>query len=354
MKVAIIGDLHFGVRSGNEDFFSFQCNYIDHFIDECVAKGVEVIVNPGDFFDVRKSMNIRVLDYVRTRFAKKVQESGIKWYFVPGNHDTYFKHTNAITAMRAFDGLPLIKVFEEPITLLFAGGRKVLMMPWLDDNLSQNLETYIKNSGADYMFGHLELAGFPMYANNVAEHGLSIDTFKQFKQVWTGHYHTISQRQNIQYIGSPYHLTWGDVPDDVNRGWFLWDTETDTYELQKNEPWMSMFGVHVYDPLVDENTQTLTDKIGNKIIKVLVREKPNEKHFKTFVKVLNSVPLIEYRIIDETVVQSTPVQIKEVDLLLDTSVVFGRYIDGQEDGLFDKSSLKNLMNEILTRAQQEA
>lgn len=350
-KIALIGDLHMGVRTGNEDFFEFQANYIDHFIDECVAKGVTHIVNPGDFFDVRKSMNIRVLDYVKTRFAAKVASSGIDWIFVPGNHDIFLKHSNAITAMRIFDGMPGVTVIEKPTDIVL-GGKVCLMMPWLDDDLSQNLEANLKASKAEYMFGHLEMAGFPMYAGSIAPHGLSVDTFKQFKQVWTGHYHTISSRQNIQYLGSPYHLTWGDVVDDVNRGWFLWDTDSGTYELQKNEPWMSMFGVYEYDPKIDEDITTLTSKIGNKIIKVIVKEKPNEKHFKTFVKVLNSIDLIEYRIIDETIVQTTPVKIKEADLALDTSVVFGNYIDGQEDGMFDKPAVKVLMNDVLARAQE--
>lgn len=350
-KVAIIGDLHFGVRSGNEDFFDFQAGYIDNFMDDCVAKGVSHIVNPGDFFDVRKSMNIRVLDYVRKRFAKKVKATGLTWHMVPGNHDIFLKHSNALTAMRAFDGLEGVKVYES------AGDYKIgdevcMMLPWLDESNTRCLPNFLKQAKAKFMFGHLEMAGFPMYANSMAEHGMPLSTFEQFERVWSGHYHTISERQNLTYLGSPYHLTWGDVPDGTNRGWFLWDQEAKTSVLQKNEPWMSMFGVYEYEPTVDENVQTLTDKIGNKIIKVLVKDKPNAKHFKDFIKVLNQVDVIEYRIIDETVVVNKTVQIKEADLQLDTRDVFTKYIDGQEDGMFDKDAVKVLMTDILARAQE--
>lgn len=351
-RVAIIGDLHLGVRSGNEDFHSFQANYIDWFIDKCVELKVDCIVNPGDFFDVRKSMNIRVLDYVKTRFKDKVNASGIEWALTPGNHDIFLKHSNSITSMRLFDDLsPLIKVYEQPTDIMI-GNEMFLMLPWLDDTFSQNLDKIINDSKANYCFGHFEFAGFPMYAGSVAPHGLSIEPFKKFKRVWSGHYHTISERQNIQYLGSPYHLTWGDVPDGTNRGFFVFDTATGQQELICNEPWMSLFGVHVYDPTVDENVETLTQQIGNKIIKIVVREKPNEKHFKTFIKVLNQVDMIEYRIIDETVVKTQSVTIKEADLKLNTSVVFERYIDGQDEGMFDKPAVKLLMNDVLARAQE--
>lgn len=350
-RIAIIGDLHFGVRNGSEDFFEFQAEYIDHFIDKCVALGVTDIVNPGDFFDVRKATNGRVIDYVLRRFKQKLESTQLRWHTTPGNHDIYLRSSNEITACRLFDSIRNVVLYEKP-TDVDIGGKTFLMMPWLDEKLGPNLEQIIKDSKAEYCFGHFEFAGFPLYAGTVAPHGLSIEPFKKFKRVWSGHYHTISERQNIKYVGSPYHLTWGDVPDGVNRGFFVFDTDTGKEEFVANEPWMSLFSVIIYDPKVDESVQTLTDQIGGKIVKVVVREKPSEKHYKTFVKVLNQVNTIEHRIIDETVVQTKAVTIKESDIKIDTVDAFKKYIDGQDEGLFDKEAVKLMMVDVMARAQE--
>jgi len=351
-KIAIIGDLHFGVRNGNESFFEFQADYIDHFIDKCVALGVEHIVNPGDFFDVRKSTNTRVVDYVLGRFKKKLESTDITWYATPGNHDIFLRSSNALTACRLFDSNENVVLYEQPTDVMI-GGKTFLMMPWLDEQIGPDLEKHIASSRADYCFGHFEFAGFPMYAGSVAPHGLSIEPFKKFKRVWSGHYHTISERQNIQYLGSPYHLTWGDVPDGTNRGFFIFDTDTEQQEFVANEDWMSMFSVFEYDPNAEENVVSLSKQLAGKIVKVIVREKPNEKHYKNFVKALNQVDLIEHRIIDETVVQTQSVSIKEEDLTVNTREAFDSYIDGQEDGLFDKAAVKLLKDDILARALAE-
>lgn len=353
-KVALLGDLHFGVRSLNEHFFEFQREFIRYFLAECKKRHVSLIIQVGDFFDVRKSMNVKLLHYIRTEFTIDVEKAGIPWTIFPGNHDIYLKDSNDINSLIAFDQCSdLINVINEPSGIVLDNG-EWFALPWIDAKIAENLPAILKQAkdhGAKYLVGHLELAGFPMYCNNIAEHGLNAELFKDFEQVWTGHYHTVSERQNIQYIGAPYHLTWGDVPDGDNRGFFVFDTQTKVKELVKNPDWMSMFSVFDYDPNVKYTVEQLSKDLGGKLVKIIVREKPGEKHYRDFIKLMNQVDTIEHRIIDETTVEAKAVEIKEADLQLDTATFFSNYIDKQDDGLFDKEAVKGIMKDVLTRAQ---
>ena len=38
--------------------------------------------------------------------------------------------------------------------------------------------------------------------------------YKDFKQVFSGHYHHKSSRGNITYLGNPYQMFWNDYKDE--------------------------------------------------------------------------------------------------------------------------------------------
>ena len=64
-------------------------------------------------------------------------------------------------------------------------------------------------------------------------HGLEPDFLKKYKQVWSGHFHTISSAANVKYIGTPWTLTAGDENDP--RGFWVQDTGLSTFDFVPNE-----------------------------------------------------------------------------------------------------------------------
>ena len=349
--VAIVGDLHLGVRSGNKHFLDFQRGWIEYFLKKCQSLGVQHVIQAGDFFDVRKSVDGRVLDYIQTEFSDITRKTNIPWSVIVGNHDIYYRDSNTIYNSKILESNPLVSVYSKPQDVLISG-HKFLMLPWIDAELSVNLEKTLSKSEATDVIGHLEMAGFPMYAGVVQDHGLSIDMFSKFKQVWSGHYHTVSERQNIRYVGAPYHLTWADVVDDVNRGFYVFDTDTGKSELVKNESYMSLFRVFEYDKDVTYDQLELSKELEGCVVKVLVKEKES-RHLAAFVKMLGNIDLIDFRIIDETITKSSDIkEIKKEDLVLDTVQVFSKCIDETEDDIMDKAAVKTLMQDIYSRAIQ--
>lgn len=347
--IAIVGDLHLGVRSGNKHFLDFQRGWIEHFLERCKTSGVTHIIQAGDFFDVRKSIDGKVLDYIQTEFKELVTTADIPWHVIVGNHDIYYRDSNKTYNSRILQNIPLISVYSKP-TEISIDGVGLVMLPWIDDEIHVNLENILKNTKATELVGHLELSGFPMYSGVVQEHGLSLDMFKQFKQVWSGHYHTLSERQNIRYIGAPYHLTWADVVDGTNRGFYTFDTKTRESTLVKNEDWMSLFRVVEYDKNSKYDQLELSKELEGSIVKVIVKDK-DARHLAGFVKMLGNVDLIDFRIIDDTITKSADIQqISVADLTLDTVQVFAKCIEDAEDNIMNKPAVTAYMQNVYSRA----
>ena len=52
MKIAVIGDLHWGARNDNQEFLNYFQRFFDNvFFPELEERGVNKILQVGDFFD---------------------------------------------------------------------------------------------------------------------------------------------------------------------------------------------------------------------------------------------------------------------------------------------------------------
>lgn len=346
-KSAILGDLHLGVRGGDINFLEFQIAWLKYFCEQCKALGITQVYQVGDFFDVRKNTDNRVVHKLLHEIIPMFREAGLKMTVLVGNHDIFYRDSNEISTPMLFLHTFAPDVFEVHDRLATVGD--FLLMPWLDRRNMEELADVLRHTKAKYALGHLEMEGFPMYKGSVAEHGLEHGIFKQFKHVWTGHYHTVSSQSNMTYVGSPYHLTWSDVVDGVKRGFWVFDSETGKAELVENDEAMTLFAVMEYDPAADYKEGSLDAYKGN-ILKVIVKEKKNERHFKKFMGVLTSLSLINYNIIDQTItVQAEEITVDEKTLQLDTLSVMNQVID-QTDTIADPVAVKALASEIYIEA----
>jgi DNA repair exonuclease SbcCD nuclease subunit len=82
----------------------------------------------------------------------------------------------------------------------------------------------IKKTKAKIAMGHLELQGFRVNRQICDGSWSRSGYFKNFKKVFSGHYHTRSDNGTVFYLGNPYEIYWNDVNDP--RGFHIFDTET--------------------------------------------------------------------------------------------------------------------------------
>lgn len=234
MKILNLGDWHLGVKADDEWIRGIQIDGIKQAIEYSKKNGITTWIQYGDIFDVRKAITHKTMEFAR-EIVQMLDDAGITLHTVVGNHDMHFKNTltpNASTELLA--KYPNVKVYDKPTTVDF-DGCLIDLIPWMcEENTGEILE-HIKTSSASFCVGHWELNGFYFY-KGMKSHGLEPDFLKTYKEVWSGHFHTISEAANVRYIGTPWTLTAGDENDP--RGFWMFDTETERMEfIPNNTTW---------------------------------------------------------------------------------------------------------------------
>lgn len=318
MAIAKLGDLHIGSRNGSRYVRDFIKKYlIEYFIPELKDAQITHIVQFGDTFDMRKMLYGRDKDWLKNELVPALREAGMTWEGIIGNHDITLEESNSINwPSYLVDIAPDVFTYHSEPTEVILEGKKVLMLPWINKENYEASVKMIKETDAEYCFAHLELAGFKMYQSSTCEHGqIDASLLSKFKRVDTGHFHTRSYVDNIQYLGTPFHLTWEDYKDGDNRGFYI-DTLEDGGEIFiQNDISQTMFRYVEYDYVAiasgpDEDkwidAEWLNSGLGieGQIVKVLVTNRDNAKHYEKFCDALKRCKCIDYNFIDKTVTVS--------------------------------------------------
>ena len=338
MKVALITDQHLDGRKGSLAFWNyFQKFYDDIFFPTLEKEGVGTIIDLGDTFDNRKSMDFNTFNRITENYFKRLED--YKVHMILGNHCTYYKNTNKINSPELLlEQYKNINIYASPeeITL---GSKKFLMMPWINQENKAECLRLISDSEADIMCGHLECDGFEVTPGMKFDGGFKVSEFKNFKRVWSGHFHHKSKHGNVQYLGNPYQMFWNDYKD--TRGFHIYDTETDKLKFIKN-PYEIFDKIFYDDASVDYNKQDVSS-YKDKFIKLIVEEKRDYQMFETLVDRLYNVGAHDVKIV-ETLVDADNIEDAELETK-DTMTLLNEYIDEVEIAV-DKTELKSLMRTL--------
>jgi hypothetical protein len=213
------------------------------------------------------------------------------------------------------------------------------MLPWINAGNKEASLNMISKSNADNVCGHLECDGFEVTPGMKFDGGFKVSDFKNFKRVWSGHFHHKSKHGNVQYLGNPYQMFWNDYKD--TRGFHIYDTESDKLKFVRN-PYEIFDKIFYDDTSTDYNKQDVSS-YKDKYIKLVVEEKRDYQMFETLVDRLYNVGVHDVKIVE------TLVDIEDqVDLEVstkDTLTLLNEYIDEVEMTV-DKSDLKSLMRSL--------
>ena len=208
-KIAVCTDLHFGLKSNSLVHNQDCSNFIDWFIETARENGCETGMFLGDWSHHRASINMQTLQY-SLRSLEKLSAAFDRFYFIPGNHDLYYRDRRDIYSTEWAKHIPNIQIVND----WFTDG-DVTIAPWLvgDDHKR------VPKLKSKYVFGHFELPHFKMNAMvEMPDHGeISADDFVGVDKVFSGHFHLRQQRKNIHYIGNCFPHNYADA-GDANRG----------------------------------------------------------------------------------------------------------------------------------------
>ena len=219
------------------------------------------------------------------------------------------------------------------------------MMPWIN---SQNYDVAmyaIEQSKSDICLGHLEFQGFEMYRGAVIDHGLSHKAFQKFDMVCSGHFHHKSTKDNINYLGAPYEMTWSDYDDP--RGFHILDTETKELTYFQN-PFI-MFHKVFYDDSQGEDVlkQDFT-KLKDIHVKVVVKNKDNPYLFDLYIDKLNAANPAHMQVVEDNFNLDLEDDENIVDEAEDTITIIRKYIDNLQ--LSDNKPMNDLFYDLYHEA----
>lgn len=206
-KAAIFTDIHWGLKSNSLQHNQDCSNFVDWFIQTAKKENCETCFFLGDWNHHRASINIHTLQF-GLQALEKLSANFDKVYFIPGNHDLYYRDRRDIHSVEWARHLPNVEIIND-----FYNEGDVVIAPWLvNDDYKK-----IKKLSGKYLFGHLELPHFYMNAMvEMPDHGeINENHFKNFDNVFSGHFHKRQARKNIWYIGNAFPHNYADQNDDA-------------------------------------------------------------------------------------------------------------------------------------------
>jgi predicted phosphodiesterase len=340
MKIALITDTHLGCRSDSNFFIQHMLEfYEEQFFPYLEHNEIDTIIHLGDFFDKRKSINFVTLKNAQSIFRKF---NRYNTHLILGNHDITHKNTNETDSPSLLlENYKNIRIYKDTQEIDF-DNCNVLFIPWINSENEEKSLSLIKRSKADVAMGHLAVKGFEILTGVVSNEGLDPELFKQFINVYSGHFHKKSSSGNIHYLGSPFKITWADYSN--SNGFYIFDTETKDVEFIENE--RTLFRKVVYDSTTDYYRVDVKDKY----IKLIVEDKNaiNSNKFEKVVQILTEKNPIELTVVEDDNLDEV-LEEQRIDETKDTLTMLQDYVKDIEINC-DLNELNNLFTELYKEA----
>ena len=234
-KVAVLTDLHIGLKSNSTQHNEDCLNFVKWFVKTAKENRCDTVIMSGDWHNNRASINIVSLHY-SLQCLELLSENFDQLYFIPGNHDLYYRDRRDVSSVVWAKHLPNIVIIDDFLTV-----GDVTFAPWL---VGEDFKKIKKMSGK-YMFGHFELPGYLMNAQiAMPDHGeIQRTDLVGFEHVFSGHFHKRQTQKNVTYIGNCFPHNYADAGDD-DRGMMMleWGKEPE-YHAWPDQPRYRVFGL---------------------------------------------------------------------------------------------------------------
>lgn len=348
MKIAIITDTHSGVRNDNIHFIeNFKTSLDTIFFPYLKEHNIKRVLHLGDIVDRRKYCNIYTAHRLRTDFLDPMEQMGIEWDLIPGNHDVYYKNTNEVNFItEVIEKRYKNCTFHYDPNEIVIDGLPILMIPWITEKNQAEVYQRIKQTHAQVAFGHLETIGFEMSRGQICDHGTDRRVFDKFDVVGSGHFHHRSSDGTVYYLGAMCEHNWSDFEDP--RGFTVFDTKTRSFEFIQNPH--TMFHKIFYDDTTSLDFDESQYK--GKVVKIIVKGKDNPNNFDLFMTKMELAGAAELQTVEDHLNLDQESEEHIVDEAEDTDIIIKKYIDSLSLVNINKTKLENVFTDLHKEAKE--
>jgi DNA repair exonuclease SbcCD nuclease subunit len=260
-KILLFADIHLHPHKRSTDRLQDCLNVLNWIFQTAVDKKIKNVVFLGDLLHDRQKID--VLTYQRTfEIFEKYLGFEPKFYFhaLLGNHDLWHWQKGDISSVNPFRALPGITVVDKPTTKILHDGNSffpISFLPYTTNpvadlkEVEESWEARTKqkwDKNHRILCGHVAIDGavwnvlHETYAEVTVEHDgdmvkVGSDIFKNWTKVFLGHYHAAQKLcHNVEYIGSPLQLSFGEAFQDKKILIYDWETREQEYVLNDFSP----------------------------------------------------------------------------------------------------------------------
>lgn len=176
----------------------------------------DIAIIAGDITHKRGALTPAVIHAAKVAF-ERFSRSFKEVLVIPGNHDYPLKSGPAwLNSTTIFEGLPNVKVFNEPIAYAVEESGIIHFVPWMPDSEAMK-EAFLQSVGSvpSILVSHLAIHGARLDNGFIYEGGLAVSDLcpASHKAVFLGDFHHAQTfaGTNVHYIGAPYPMTRADV-----------------------------------------------------------------------------------------------------------------------------------------------
>lgn len=345
MKIAILGDTHFGMRGDSIAFHNhYRDFYLNTFFPYLVQNGITTIFQLGDLFDRRKYISFQSLALCRRYFFDQLVKHNIQCHVLLGNHDIFFKNTLEVNSpdLLLRDYKDHVILYDKPTEWM---GLDVI--PWICKDNEVEVLDHIRRTSNQVCLGHFELAGYKMDQMSVSHEGMDASILKKYDLVLSGHYHHKSSDGHIVYVGTPGEMTWLDYNDE--RGFHIFDTDARDLTFIAN-PNKMFYKIKYNDDDLFYNDIINADYsyLSGKYLKIVVEKRNNSFLFDTLLDSVTRAAPLEVSVVEDFSDITSNVEV-DVDQAEDTITILNKYVDGLTLPV-ESDKIKNVLRDVYNEA----
>jgi DNA repair exonuclease SbcCD nuclease subunit len=351
-KIAILGDTHFGCHNSSIIHHEYMEKFYTDFFQYLDANDIHTIIQLGDLFDVRKHINTWSLNFFRNVFLSKIIERGIHVYVILGNHDIYYRESLQISSVEEIlhDYSEWFTVVKEANDYIIED-QSFLLVPWICKENERQILEKVNLSKSIYCAGHFEFNGFELFRGHLAKSVHTHVTYKKFKQVFSGHYHHMSSKDNVLYTGTPYELTWQDC--NTTKGFFV--LSDDSIDLVENKHTL-------YSSIIMKDIDSIDkQKIHKKFVRVKLDFDLDVKSRESLLDNLYSMQPLDLKLIERSLIdniikeEENDKDVDRYDVTSNVTDMIGEYVNNVSlADTLDRDTLKNVLLRIYSEANSSA